>query len=63
LPAVLFGTNTRGYKRNVVLLSLYAIRGVRLSSGAETQGGPVAFGQAEPLERADVAAAEDGRIR
>ena len=36
-------------------------RGVRLSSGAETQGKPVAFGRSNPLERADVAAAEDGR--
>ena len=35
--------------------------GVRPSSGAETQGEPVAFGQSDPLERADVAAAEDGR--
>jgi hypothetical protein len=35
--------------------------GVRPSSGAETQGGRGAFGQSEPLERADVAAAEDGR--
>jgi len=30
-------------------------------SGAETQREPVAFGQTDPLERADVAAAEDGR--
>ena len=37
------------------------LSGVRLSSGAETQGEPVAFGQSDPLERADVAAAEDGR--
>ena len=39
----------------------YVFSGVRPSSGAETQGGPVAFGQSEPLERADVAVAEDGR--
>ena len=37
------------------------ISGVRPSSGAETRGGPAAFGQSEPLEHADVAAAEDGR--
>ena len=36
-------------------------RGVRPSSGAETQGNPVRFGQSDPLELADVAAAEDGR--
>jgi hypothetical protein len=35
--------------------------GVGPSSGAETQEEPVAFGQSDPLERADVAAAEDGR--
>ena len=35
--------------------------GMRPSSGAETQGDPVAFGQSDPRERADVAAAEDGR--
>ena len=35
--------------------------GVRPSSGAETHGAPVAFGQTDPLERAEVAAAEDGR--
>src|SRR5437867_8237234 len=39
----------------------YVFNGVRPSSGAETQGKPVAFGQSDPLERADVAAAEDGR--
>ena len=36
-------------------------RGVRPSSGAETQGEPVALGQADPPERADVPAVEDGR--
>jgi hypothetical protein len=40
---------------------LYVFSGVRPSSGAETQGEPLAFGQSDPLERADVAAAEDGR--
>ncbi len=35
--------------------------GMRPSSGAETQGEPVAFGQSDPRDRADVAAAEDGR--
>jgi hypothetical protein len=35
--------------------------GVRPSSGAETQAEPVAFGKSDPLERADVVAAEDGR--
>ena len=35
--------------------------GVRPSSGAETQGEPVAFGKSDPLEGADVAVAEDGR--
>ena len=44
-----------------VLLASYVFRGVRSSSGAETQRKPVAFGQTDALERADVAAAEDGR--
>ncbi len=35
--------------------------GVRPFSAAETQGEPVAFEQSDPLEHADVAAAEDGR--
>jgi hypothetical protein len=41
--------------------ALYVFSGVRPSSGAETQGQPVAFGETDPPERADVAAAEDGR--
>src|SRR5439155_15528045 len=43
-----------------VLPASYVFSGVHPSSGAETQGKPVAFGQSDPLERADVAAAEDG---
>src|SRR5439155_9930883 len=39
----------------------YVFSGVRPSSGAETQGELVAFGQSDPLEHADDAAAEDGR--
>jgi len=34
---------------------------VRPSSGAETEGEPVAFGQSDPPERAEVAVAEEGR--
>ena len=51
-PLGIFGLITQGE---------YAFSGVRPSSGAETQGEPVTFGQSDPLERADVAAAEDGR--
>jgi len=39
----------------------YMFSGVRPSSGAERQRAPVTFGQSDSLERADVAAAEDGR--
>ena len=39
----------------------YVFSEVRPSSGAETQGEPVALRQSDPLDRADVAAAEDGR--
>ena len=39
----------------------HVFSGVRPSSGAETQEEPVAFGQSDPLEHADIAAAEDGR--
>jgi hypothetical protein len=42
-------------------LGAYVFSGVRASSGAETQGRTVAFGQSNPLERADITAAEDGR--
>ena len=35
--------------------------GVRPSSGAERRGEPVASEQSDPLERTEVAAAEDGR--
>ena len=45
------------------LPSEYEFSGVRPSSGAEMQGEPVAFGQTGPLERADVAAADDRRTR
>ena len=45
------------------LRSEYVFSGVRPSSGAEMQGEPVAFGQTDPLERADVAAADDRRTR
>jgi len=40
---------------------LYMFSGARPSSGAETQGVRVTFAQSDAPERADVAAAEDGR--